>query len=168
MPPTLTERQAQWREIVEDPSLHNLPYKVETNARGQLILSPHRSDHTRRQSHLFRLLQRHVPEGLISVNYALATPAGVKAPDVVWMSPEREREMAQTGDPSARAPELCAEMTSASTTDAAMQEKRTLYRDIGAEEVWIVSAEGTIRVFGEGGQTSSRIAPSCPVAVDLA
>jgi Uma2 family endonuclease len=167
MPPALTKQQAQWREIVEDPSLRDLPYKVETNARGQLVLSPHKNYHSRLQSRVFLLLQRHAPEGLISVEYALATPAGVKAPDVVWMSPEREREMAATGDPSTLAPELCVEVMSASNTEAELQEKRTLYRDLGAEEVWIVSEDGSIQFFGDDEKSSSRIAPSCPATIDV-
>lgn len=167
MSSSLTEQQAQWREIVKDPSLHDLPYKVETNARGQLVLSPHKHGHSQLQSRLFRLLRRHAPEGLVSVKYALATPVGVKAPDVVWMSPEREREMAKTGDPSTLAPELCVEVTRASGTEAELGEKRTLYRDIGAEEVWIVSEEKEIRMFDTARRTSSRIAPSCPAAVNV-
>jgi Uma2 family endonuclease len=167
MSPTLTKQQAQWREIAEDPSLHGLPYKVETNARGQLVLSPHKHGHSRLQSQVFFLLRRHAPEGLLSVGHALATPAGVKTPDVVWMSPEREREMAATGDPSTLAPELCVEVASASSTEAGLREKRTLYRDVGAEEVWIVSDDGRVRFFGEGDQEASRIAPSFPAAVDV-
>jgi len=167
MSSTLTEQQAQWREIVEDPSLRDLPYKVETNAQGQLVLSPHKNSHSRLQSALFRRLQQHAPDGLISVEYALATPAGVKAPDVVWMSPGREREMVETGDPATRAPELCIEVMSASNTDAEMQEKRALYRDIGAEEVWVASEEGTIRFFGEEERDASAIAPSCLAELDV-
>jgi len=167
MSATLTQRQAQWREIVEDPSLRDLPYKVETNAQGQLVLSPRKNHHSRIQSVLFRLLQQRAPEGLISVEYALATPAGVKAPDVVWMSPGREREMAETGDPATRAPELCIEVMSASNTEAEMQEKRVLYREIGAEEVWVVSEEGELRFFGEEEMESSQIAPDCPAEVDV-
>lgn len=164
---TLTSHQAQWQDLVEDPSLQGLPYKIETNERGQLVLSPHKNRHSKLQTGLFLLLQKHAPDGLISVEYALATPEGVKAPDVVWMSPEREREMNETGDPSTRAPELCVEITSAANTEEEMTEKRRLYRDIGAEEVWIVDEEGHIRFFGEEEQESSQIAPSCPAEVSL-
>jgi Uma2 family endonuclease len=167
MPSPLTQRQAQWREIAEDPSLHGLPYKVETNERGQLILSPHAGSHAQLQSRLFQLLRRHVPEGLLAVAYAVATPAGVKIPDVVWMSPAREREMAATGDPSSRAPELCVEMMGASSTEAEMRDKRALYRDLGAEEVWIVSDDGRVRFFGADEWDTSQIAPSFPATVDL-
>ncbi len=167
MPTTLTEQQAHWQEIVSDPSLQDLPYKIETNRRGQLILSPHKNRHSKLQSRLFLLLQTHVPDGLVSVEYALATPEGVKAPDVVWMSPERERKMDETGDPATLAPEICVEIVSASNTEEELAQKRTLYRELGAEEVWTVDEEGEIRFFGDSERDASQIAPDCPDEVQV-
>ncbi len=165
MPTTRTKQQAQWQEIVRDPVLQGLPYKIETNARGQLVLSPHKNRHSKLQTALFLLLQKHASEGLISVEFALATPHGVKAPDVVWMSPEREREMSETGDPATLAPEICVEIMSASNTMEELADKRALYREIGAEEVWVVDEDGTIRFFGDNERDASQIAPDAPTEV---
>jgi len=159
--------QEQWSDIVADPTLDGLPYKVETNARGQIILSPHKNRHSDLQSALFRLLQQHAPEGHISVEYALATGEGVKAPDVVWMSHARREKMRATGDPSMLAPEVCVEVMSISNTSQEMEEKRALYREIGAEEVWVVSDEGAIRFFADAEIERSVIAPGCPLRVSL-
>jgi Uma2 family endonuclease len=159
------EHQKRWEEITSDPTLDGLPYKIETNNQGQLILSPHKNRHSDLQTALFLLLQEHAPDGHISVEYALATARGVKAPDVVWMSPGRRREMRETGDPSTLAPEICVEILSESNTEEELQEKRALYRDIGAEEVWIVDGDGDIRFFGEEEQDQSTIAPDCPTTV---
>lgn len=167
MPTTLTKQQAHWQEIVADPDLRDLPYKVETNKRGQIVLSPHKNRHPRLQKALLKRLDQHAPEGESFPEYALATPQGVKAPDVVWMSPERKREMDATGDPSTLAPEICVEVMSRSNTEDEMEEKRRLYRDIGAKEIWLVNEDGRIRFFGEDELESSRIAPSCPVEIDL-
>jgi len=167
MPTTLTKQQAHWQDIVDDSALQDLPYKVETNERGKLVLSPHSNRHSKLQTRLFLLLQEHAPDGLVSVEYALATPDGVKVADVVWMSPEREREMEETGDPSTRAPEICVEVMSASNTEEEMEQKRALYRDIGAEEVWLVDEEGQIRFFGQTEIEASRIAPGCPAGVEI-
>jgi len=156
------EHQDRWSEIVADPTLDGLPYKVETNAQGQIILSPHKNRHSDLQSALFQLLQQHAPEGHISVEYALATPEGVKAPDVVWMSRERREKMRATGDPSTLAPEVCVEVMSASNTDEEMQKKRAHYRAIGAEEIWVVSEDGAIRFYAEEEIDRSAIAPGCP------
>ena len=159
--------QARWDEITADPVLKDLPYKVETNARGQIVLSPHKNRHSDLQTALFQLLQQYAPEGHISVEYALATPHGVKAPDVVWMSAERRDEMRATGDPSTLAPELCVEVMNETNTEEEMQAKRALYRKIGAEEVWIVGEEGKIRFFGEEEKEWSDIAPGCPRSVSV-
>jgi Uma2 family endonuclease len=167
MPTTLTTQQAHWQEIVGDPALQDLPYKVETNERGQVLLSPHSNRHSKLRTRLFLLLQKHAPDGLTSVEYALATPDGVKVADVVWMSPEREREMEETGDPSTLAPEICVEVMSTSNTEEEREQNRVLYRDIGAEDVWVVDDEGQIRFFGDDEMESSRIAPACPAEVQL-
>ena len=159
------EHQERWQEIVTDPALRDLPYKVETNRRGQIVLSPHSNRHSDLQAALFQLLQQHAPDGHVSVEYALATPRGVKTSDVVWMSLGRREEMRETGDPSTLAPEICVEVMSESNTEEEMQEKRALYREIGAEEVWVVGEEGGIRFFGEEEAERSGIAPDCPQSV---
>lgn len=166
MPTTLTKQQEQWHEIVRDPRLRDLPYKIETNKRGQLLLSPQKNRHSDRQTRLFPLLQTHAPAGHISVEYALATPKDAKAPDVVWIRPARKREMEATGDPSTLAPEICVEVMSESNTEAEMQEKRALYREIGADEVWVVGEEGQIRFSADEELEASDIAPDCPDQID--
>lgn len=163
---TLTKHQAHWQEIADDPSLQDLPYTIETNARGQLLLSPQTNRHSHRQEAVQNLLREHAPEGCQPPEFALATPEGVKAPDVVWMSPEREAEMENTGDPSALAPEICVEVMSSANTRAEMKDRRRLYRRIGAEEVWIVGEEGRIQFFGEEEMAASQIAPDCPAEVE--
>jgi len=40
------DHQARWENVIHDPVLRDLPYKVETNARGQLVVSPHRNVHS--------------------------------------------------------------------------------------------------------------------------
>jgi Uma2 family endonuclease len=166
MPTTLTEQQERWHEIVRDPALRDLPYKVETNERGQLVLSPHKNRHSKRQKALQKCLDAHASRGESYQEYALVTSKGIKAPDVVWMSPEREREMDATGDPSTLAPEICVEVMSDSNTEAEMAEKRVLYREIGAEEVCIVDEEGRIRFFTDEEREQSEIAPAYPSQLD--
>jgi hypothetical protein len=45
MPTTTTQAPARWHEVVDDPALQDLPYKVETSRRSQLVLSPHSNRH---------------------------------------------------------------------------------------------------------------------------
>ncbi|MEF8865794.1 MAG: Uma2 family endonuclease [Salinibacter sp.] len=159
------EHQEQWDEITADPTLRDLPYKVETNAQGQIVLSPHTNHHSDLQGAVQELLRTYAPDGHAPPEYALATPRGVKAPDVVWMSPGRRKEMRETGDPSTLAPEICVEVMSESNTEEEMQEKRSLYREIGAEEVWVVGPEGDIRFFGDEERQASALVPDFPTEV---
>lgn len=159
---TVTKHQKRWNEIVRDPTLRDLPYKVETNERGQILLSPHKAHHSDLQEALQDLLREHAPEGRQPPEYPVATPEGVKQADVVWMSQNRRDEMKATGDPPTLAPEICVEVMSETNTEAEMQEKRRLYLNAGAEEVWIVSEDGQIRFFGDEEKEQSGIAPDCP------
>lgn len=162
MPTTTTREQERWSDIVSDPLLRELPYKVETNAQGQIVLSPHTNQHSKTQRRVQKLLDKHAPDGEVYPEFALATPQGVKSPDVIWVSPQREQKMEETGDPSTLAPELCVEVLSESNTVEEMEEKRTLYHEIGAEEIWIVEQEGRVRFFADEEREQSAIAPDFP------
>lgn len=169
MPTTLPKarsHQEHWDEIVRDPALRDLPYKVETNERGQLVLSPHKAYHSRQQKTLQTLLDRLLPEGEAFSEYPIATAGGVKQADVIWASQERQQEMEETGDPPTRAPEICVEVMSETNTQEEMTEKRRLYRDAGAEEVWVVDADGQVRFFADEELDQSALAPDFPTRVE--
>jgi Uma2 family endonuclease len=166
--------QAHWDRLARDPALRDLPYRIETNARGQLILSPPpRNRHSFRQEAVQDVLRQHAPDGRQPAEWGIATPGGVKVPDVVWMSPSRREAMDATGDPTTLAPEICVEVMSPTNTRAEMMEKATLYLDAGAKEVWIVEEDGTLRVYvaGEDGAPTeidaSRLAPDAPARIRL-
>lgn len=156
------EHQARWEEITSDPSLRNLPYKVETNQRGQIVLSPHRNRHSAFQEDIQNLLREHAPDGRQPPEFAIATSEGVKVPDVIWSSSERWAQMQGTGDPTTLAPEICVEVTSSTNTEEEIEEKRALYLKAGAEEVWVVDEDEQIRFYGDEEMEHSRIAPNCP------
>mgnify|MGYP006425308825 CR=1 FL=1 len=167
MQTTQTVHQARWNEIVNDPSLRDLPYKVETNERGQLILSPHTAKHSVRQKRVLRYLDECLSgngyeQGEAYPEYPIATPRGVKQADAIWASRKREREMNETGDPPTLAPEICVEVMSPANSMAEMDEKRALYLEAGAEEVWIVEEDGTVRFFTNEELDASRLAPDVP------
>jgi len=68
--------QEHWDEIVRDPSLKDLPYKVETNEHGQIILSPDKNVHSDLQLEVAVLLRTLKPDGKASVEFAIATEKG--------------------------------------------------------------------------------------------
>jgi Uma2 family endonuclease len=139
--------QARWEEIGEDPALQNLPYKVETNQRGQIVLTPPKAQHSDLRGRVLDTLRDVGSEGRGLPEFPIATPAGVRVPDVVWMPGGRLDEIMETGDPPTRAPDICIEVMSDANDWAEMHEKRRLYRKAGAKEVWIVEEGGTVRFF---------------------
>lgn len=159
---TIQEQQERWREIANDPLLNELPYKVETNARGQIVLSPQTNRHSLQQKAIEKKLDTLLPDGEAFQEWAIATGGGTKQADVIWASTNRLREMRETGDPSTLAPEICVEVLSDTNTMTEMHEKRALYRDAGADEVWIVDQDGDVRFFGEEEIPQSERAPSFP------
>ncbi len=165
MPTTTTlaeEHQARWQEVAANPALQDLPYKVETNHRGQLVLSPQTNRHSLQQKAVEKKLDVLLSDGEAFPEWAIATAGGTKQADVIWASDERLRDMRETGDPTTLAPEICVEVMSDANDWDEMDEKRRLYREAGAEEVWVVTGEGEVRFFAGEEIEASEIAPSFP------
>ena len=161
-----------WEAILEDPRFQDLPYKVETNARGQIILSPHRFKHSRQQRALMLLLEDHTHqqglEGEACPEVAIQTSDGVRTADVVWLSAEREAQMPPDAVACPVAPEICVEVLSASNTAAEMVHKRRLYTERGAQEVWIVADSGTVAFYDAGGElAASKLFPGFPHRIEV-
>jgi Uma2 family endonuclease len=167
MPQTTTERPGfTFEQIAADPRFRDLPYQIETNARGQIIMSPTTQDHGFLQSRIAILLDRHL-DGAIVTESSLATSDGEKIADVAWCSWRRWEQLRGTLTAPV-APEICVEIRSPSTTDEEMAAKRALYVEAGAEEVWICDEDGTMHFFdAEGEMTASRRAPDFPARVQI-
>jgi len=156
-----------WKEVCEDPHLQDLPYKIETNERGQIVMSPNYLWHSRAQHQLAQQLDRRIDGGAVLTEAAIQTGKGTKVADVAWFSDARWEEVKEAFDAPV-APEICVEIRSASNTEEEMAEKRTLYFEAGAEEVWIYSEDGTLTFYGEkGAQGASARVPSFPAQIDL-
>ena len=141
----------QWSDVINDPSLRDLPYKIELDAQGRIVMSPASNRHGIQQAKLVRLLARMLTDGEIATECSISTHAGVKVADVVWMSPEF---LSQHGDstPYPQAPELCVEILSPSNAASEIEENIRLYLGYGAREVWTVDEQGRISLFGAEGQ----------------
>jgi Uma2 family endonuclease len=138
----------QWADVIADPYLKDLPYKIELNQLGQIIMTPHWPLHSEIQSVLQDELNRRLEGGRAVQEYAIQTSAGVRVADVVWRSDERWSRIRSAGTvPAPIAPEICIEVQSRGNTDAEMEEKRTPYFEAGALEVWVCNEEGRIRFF---------------------
>jgi Uma2 family endonuclease len=166
MPTTATKaqrHQERWQEIADDPALEGLPYKIETNARGQIVLSPPKAQHSDLQGRVLDMLRDVGSEGRGMPEFPIATEGGVRVPDVVWVPGGRLEELTETGDPPTRAPDVCVEVMSDSNDEDEMHEKRALYLSAGALEVWIVGQDGTVRFYtDEGKVAASNLIPDFP------
>jgi Uma2 family endonuclease len=157
-----------WHRVLNDPQLRELPYKIETNEHGQIVLSPHKPRHGIRQSKISDLLRDHaVPPGTRAVEFAVETGKGVKVPDVVWVSEERLAEVPDDAEASPVMPDVVVEVLSEGNTDAEIAEKRQLYLDEGAREVWTCAPDGTMTFHDEtGALAQSAVIPSFPGQVE--
>ena len=155
-----------WADVCADPLLQDLPFKIELDRFGRILMSPPFAGHARRQYRIARLLEDALG-GVPATECPVATADGVKVPDVVWMSDAFAREH-RDADVYPTAPELCVEVPSKSNPWEEMDEKAQLYLAQGAHEVWICEVNGTMRFFGPDGERErSRLAPDFPAQVDL-
>jgi len=143
-----------WAEVVNNPLLQNLPYKIELNKFGKLLMSPATNRHGQIQGRLCGLLWNHQPKGEVITECSIQTADGVKVADVAWASAEFIAEFGFS-TPYPKAPELCVEIVSPSNSKLEMQEKVQLYLGKGAQEVWIVYDDGKLEIFSHIGEISS-------------
>jgi Uma2 family endonuclease len=155
---------ARWTEILADPRLATLPDRIETDRHGHIIMSPPPAfTHADRQGQIADLLKSLLPNGRTLPECPLSTADGIKAVDLVWLDRGRpeliERPLVLT-----RAPEICIEILSPSNTPAEINEKRALYFDAGAAEVWICNLDGSMSfLLGPDHQAStSALCPEFP------
>lgn len=144
----------QWAEVLADPCLRDLPYKIELDRYGNIIMSPASNRHAHLQFQVGYFLKSHLG-GVVATECSVSTPEGVKVADVAWCSPEfLARYGYQTPYPVA--PEICVEVRSPSNAWEEMSQKTALYLQQGAHEVWVVLETGEVRFFGvEGERTVS-------------
>jgi len=131
----------QWSEVLADPALQDLPYKIELNKWGIIEMSPASNWHALAQGKLVGLLRGYFQFGEVMVECSIQTEDGVRVPDVAWCSDEF-LQMFGEQTPFPKAPELCIEVVSPSNSRHEMERKIGLFLEAGAQEVWLVSREG--------------------------
>ncbi len=156
-----------WQEVCADPCLHDLPYKIELNEQGQILMSPVRLYHSAFQGKIIRMLAQLVEHGEAFPEFAIATEKGTKVADVVWCSDALWQQIKHEAESSV-APEICVEVLSSANTAAEMLEKRRLYFRHGAEEVWMCNQDGTMQFFIAAGEIAhSHLVSAFPKLIDV-
>ena len=73
-----------WQEVIEHPSLQDLPFKIELNGDGDITMSPPpRLSHGDYQARIVYLLMTLLPQGRALTEAGVVTKDNVKVPDVV-------------------------------------------------------------------------------------
>lgn len=157
-----------WAEVCEDPRLNRLPYRIETDRWGNIVMSPPpRSRHAEYQTEIAYLLRTLLQNGRSITECPLETREGVKAMDAAWVSQERRKS--KPNDPAYLiAPEICVEVLSPSNSPGEIEEKQQLYFEKGALEFWICDQHGNMSFFDPSGPIpSSKLCPDFPPKVEV-
>ena len=135
-----------WQEVCLDSTLQDLPFKIELNQWGQIVMSPVKVIHSILQGEIQRKIYAMLNKGMVVPECAIRTSKGTKAADVAWLSEER-LEIVKNHVQCSIAPEICVEVLSESNSEHEMIEKRKLYFEAGAKEVWICDEQGNIQFY---------------------
>jgi Uma2 family endonuclease len=162
-------KSMNWLQLCHDRSLAGLPYKVELDKSGKIIMNPATKRRSKLQIKIQRLLVQLMDDGDPLPECAVETAEGTKVADVAWISDARWRSMNPDEASCSVAPEICVEILSPANTREEMlgtpneRGKRDLYLQAGAKEFWICSESGHISFYDVSGQIEkSKLCPGFP------
>ncbi len=130
----------KWADVLANPLLQNLPFKIELNRWGRIEMSPASNQHGVVQSDYVAELRKR-RGGKVITECSIQTTDGVRVADVAWISNARLKALGLV-TPLPSAPEICVEIMSPSNTWAEMHMKASYYLEAGAEQVWVVALDG--------------------------
>jgi Uma2 family endonuclease len=152
----------RWEEVCANKHLQDLPFKIELNKWGQIVMSPVKIKHSFYQGRIQRLLESLLPSGEVMPECAINTSEGVKVADVVWCSDERFTQIEDEVSASI-APEICVEVKSSGNSSEEMEFKKKLYLESQAIEVWLCNEQGEMRFYNQQGELEkSLLVPKFP------
>lgn len=156
-----------WQEVCEHPNLQNLPFKIELDEIGQIIMSPVKIYHSILQGEIEFILRTLLKGGKTLPECAIKTSRGTKVADVAWVSLDLLAKIKDETEASC-APEICVEIISISNTKKEMTEKSQLFFEAGAKEVWICNESGGLSFFNAEQQLlKSELVPHFPEKIEL-
>ena len=136
--------------------------RIETDRHGHIILfRPSDFLHGCYQAELAFRLKALLPAGEIVIACPISTADGVKAADVAWISRARCSTSVEE-DCLTQAPEICVEIVSPINTRAEMAERKALFFDAGADEVWFCDQTGKMAFYCASNSDAGRASIRCP------
>lgn len=157
----------EWQEVCEHPSLKDMPFKVETNRWGKIVMTPATNRHGVYQALIIEWISKLSEGGRPVSESSVQTSDGVKVANVAWGSFDFFRKNG-LANPYQESPEIVVEILSPSNTFREMEEKRELYFARGAREFWTCEGDGLMRFFNQGGELDrSEMVEAFPERVDI-
>ena len=129
-----------WSEVLTNPYLKDLPFKIELNRAGKIEMSPASNLRGKVQIEISRELDKR-RSGVVIAECSIQTTNGVRVADVAWLTTAQYKAFGEE-TPYPTAPDICVEIMSPSNTWAEMHMKASLYLEAGAKEVWIQPIKG--------------------------
>jgi Uma2 family endonuclease len=158
----------EWHEVIEHPSLRDLPFKIETNKWGQIVMTPATVMHSKYQGLIIESFHRLGQWGRVFPELGIQTSDGVKVADVAWGSAEFFRRNEGDVPCLMESPEIVVEVRSPSNTAEEMEGKKKLYFEKGAKEVWFCDKEGSMHFFNPQGKLKrSELFGEFPEHIDI-
>ena len=155
-----------WQEVCEHPGLQNLPFKIELNEKGEIVMNAVKVIHSLYQGEIEYLLRTLLKGGRTLPECAIRTSRGTKVADVAWATRDTVRKIKDEVECSI-APEICVEVLSSSNTEDEMKDKIDLYFEKGAREVWICE-DGAMHFYRvDGKKEKSIFAPDFPKKIEI-
>ena len=155
----------QWQEVCENQNLKNLPFKIELNEQGKILMTPVKVNHSILQGKIIGYLYRNLSGGEALAECAIWTKQGTKVADVAWASNDLLEKIENEVECSV-APEICVEVLSVTNTKREINEKKELYFEQGALEIWLCDSFGNMSFFAKEGKLEhSKIAKSFPASI---
>jgi len=141
-----------WASVINDPLLKDLPFKIELDKWGKILMSPASNHHGRLQFEAgAKIRDAKKARGKVIIECSIQTSQGVKVADVAWAS-DSFIDKFGFETPYRRAPEICVEVVSPSNAQGEIDEKIELYLAKGAHEVWIVGEDGKAKYYTHEGE----------------
>jgi Uma2 family endonuclease len=144
--------EMEWREVIEHPSLKDLPFKIETNEWGEIVMTPATVRHGKYQTRIAILFERLGEGDRVFCECGIQTSDGVKVADIAWGSAEFHKRNREDVPALSESPEIVVEIKSPSESVAEMERKKRLYCEAGAKEVWFCDKKGDMRFFNPQGE----------------
>ena len=122
--------------------------------------------HSLYQGEIEYLLRTLLKSGRTFPECAIKTTKGTRVADVAWATADTVRKIKGEVECSI-APEICVEVVSASNTGEEMEEKKALYFEKGAREVWVCE-NGVMQFHHINGQmAASMLVPDFPKLINI-